>query len=219
MPDFSWEDLALQEGYSVVAGIDEAGRGPLAGPVTAAAVVLPRPFECPRLDDSKKLSELRRLEVYEFLTNCAGVWWAVGEASVEEIHKLNILYASHLAMRRALAALPLAVEIALIDGKPVPDFPIPHRGIVGGDGLSLSIAAASVIAKVTRDRQMTALAELYPAYGFEKHKGYGTEFHLAQLHRHGLCPIHRQGFRPVAEHARGAAPRTTGHAAGAADAP
>lgn len=219
MPDFSWEDRLLQEGYSVIAGIDEAGRGPLAGPVVAAAVVLPRPFECPGLNDSKKVSEFRRTEIYDRLTSTPAVLWAAGQASVDEIAELNILYASHLAMRRALASLPVAAEIALIDGKPLREFPIPHHGIIGGDGLSFSIAAASIIAKVTRDRLMASYAALYPAYGFEKHKGYGTEFHLAQLKRHGLCPIHRQGFRPVADHARGAAPRPSRRATGAIDAP
>lgn len=206
MPDFSWEDLLLREGYSVIAGIDEAGRGPLAGPVVAGAVILPRPFECPDLDDSKKLPEVRREEIYERLTTDPAVVWAVGEASVQEIESLNILEATHLAMRRAFHALPVVPQVALIDGRPLRDFPVPHRGIIGGDGLSCSIAAASVLAKVTRDRLMMEYARVYPHYGFEKHKGYGTKYHLAQLERHGFCPIHRQAFRPVAELARRAIP-------------
>lgn len=207
MPDFSWEDLLLQEGYPVVAGIDEAGRGPLAGPVVAAAVILPRPYLCPaHLDDSKKLSEVRRLEVYCQLVEDTTVIWAVGQASVQEIGELNIYHASQLAMHRALASLPVPASAALVDGRPLRGFPVPHRGIVAGDSLCCSIAAASVIAKVTRDRVMTDYARTYPLYGFERHKGYGTKFHLSQLERHGFCPIHRQGFRPVAELARRSAP-------------
>lgn len=202
MPDFSWEDLLVREGFAVVAGIDEAGRGPLAGPVVAGAVVLPRPFDCPGLDDSKKLSGNRRAEIYEQLTTDPAVLWAAAQASVQEIEELNIHGATQLAMQRALLALPVAPHAALVDGRPLKVFPVHHRGIIDGDQLCCSIAAASVIAKVTRDRLMMDYALAYPHYGFEKHKGYGTKYHLAQMELHGPCPIHRQSFRPVAEHAR-----------------
>jgi ribonuclease HII len=179
-----------------VAGIDEAGRGPWAGPVVAAAVVLD-PARVPAgLDDSKRLSAPRRAALFEALAACAAV--GVGLADVAEIDRLNIRRATHLAMRRALDALPTRPRHALVDGNDVPDLPCPATAVVGGDGLSLSIAAASIVAKVTRDRLMEALARSHPGYGFERHKGYGTALHRGALARLGPCAQHRLSFRPVA---------------------
>lgn len=186
-------------GSHPVAGIDEAGRGPLAGPVVAGAVILPPDFVGPNLDDSKRLSEASRDANYEHLVNHPSVVWAVAIVEAGHIDQLNILRATHEAMRRAVVALSTPAAHALIDGLPVRPFPIPHTALVGGDGLSLSIAAASVIAKVTRDRLMLAHAATWPEYGFERHKGYATKEHLASLRRHGPCPIHRRSFAPVAQ--------------------
>ena len=199
MPDLAWETKLHREGFAIVAGIDEAGRGPLAGPVTAAAVVLPDGFGHEVLTDSKQLSAKKRDALYDELTGNSAIVWSSARATVEEIDRINILKATHLAMRRALEGLDLTVDAALIDGLPVPDFPIHHEGVVKGDSLSLSIAAASIIAKVERDREMVLLAEQYPEYGFERHKGYGSKHHLTQLERHGPCPIHRQTFRPISQ--------------------
>ena len=185
------------QGWLRVAGIDEAGRGPLAGPVVAAAVVLPEGFHHPELDDSKKLTERSRERLFAELTSHREIGWAMAIVDPEEIDRLNVLGATHEAMRRALAALPVAPDHALIDGLPVLPFPIPQTALVGGDGLSFSIAAASVIAKVTRDRLMVEMEARYPAYGFARHKGYGTALHLAKLRAHGPCAIHRQSFSPV----------------------
>ncbi len=180
-------------------GIDEAGRGPLAGPVVAAAVVLPEGFSHQHLHDSKKLSPGRRESIYQDLTANEPVLWAVAVVDSAEIDRLNILRATHAAMRRAVLALSQKPDYALIDGLPVNPFPIPHTAIVEGDGASLSIAAASVIAKVTRDRLMVEMDQRYPVYGFARHKGYATSHHLATLARHGPCPIHRYTFRPVGQ--------------------
>ena len=200
------EQEAWQAGFRHVAGVDEAGRGPLAGPVVAAAVAFDKEFLETEADqflagltDSKKLPTARREFFFARITSCAQARVGVGSASVEEIERLNILNATHLAMARALAQLAPLPELALVDGLPVKGLPVPHRAIVGGDAASLSIAAASVIAKVTRDRWMATLAAEYPAYGFERHKGYGTPEHLAALRRHGPCPAHRKGFAPVAQ--------------------
>ena len=189
-----------------MAGVDEAGRGPLAGPVVAAAVVFEQEFleaEAERslagLDDSKKLPAARREFFHALLATCPRARIGVASASVEEIDALNILRATHLAMARAVAQLVPPPDLALVDGLPVKGLPVPHRAIVGGDGASLSIAAASVMAKVTRDRLMVELAATYPAYGFERHKGYGTKAHLDALRRHGPCPAHRRSFAPVAQ--------------------
>jgi ribonuclease HII len=192
-----FEQGKQEEGYSRVAGVDEAGRGPLAGPVSAAAVILPKGFSHSLLDDSKKLSEKRRETLYEELTNRGDVIWALSLGDVEEIDAINILKSTHAAMGRA--AHEISPDYCLIDGLQVPGFPIPSEGIVKGDGKSYSIAAASVIAKVTRDRIMVEYAEKYPEYGFEKHKGYGTKQHLEALREHGPCPIHRKSFAPVAQ--------------------
>ena len=180
-----------------VAGIDEAGRGPLAGPVVAAAVVLPEGFHHPELADSKKLTERSRERLYAEITSHGEISWAMAVIEPEEIDRLNVLRATHEAMRRALAALLFAPDHALIDGLPVLPFPVPQTALVGGDGLSFSIAAASVIAKVTRDRLMVEMEARYPAYGFAQHKGYGTALHLAKLRAHGPCAIHRRSFSPV----------------------
>lgn len=186
-------------GIFPIAGIDEAGRGPLAGPVVAAAVILPPGYRPRGLNDSKKLGAAARDEHYARLTAHDEVIWAVGIAEVEVIDRINILRATHQAMREAVSSLRVAVCHALIDGRPVRPFPVEHTALVGGDGLSLSIAAASVIAKVTRDRLMHTHAATWPEYGFERHKGYATTEHLDSLRRHGPCPIHRRSFSPVAQ--------------------
>ncbi len=197
MPDFA---LELELG-GVVAGFDEVGRGPLAGPVMAAAVVFDRTRMPSRLaeelDDSKKLSHRRRVELAEMIWATAHV--GVGEASVEEIDRLNILQATFLAMSRALAALGMTVDHALVDGNRPPPLPCPVRCVVGGDGVSLSIAAASVVAKVKRDLLMGQLAALHPGYGWEANAGYGTAAHLEALRRLGPTPHHRRSFAPVAQ--------------------
>ena len=185
------------QGRSCVAGIDEAGRGPLAGPVVAAAVVLPRTFSHKVLDDSKKLTPRQRAGLHADLTSHPEVRWAIAIVSAEEIDRINILRATHEAMRRAVVALADAPDHVLIDGLPVHPFPIPQTALVGGDGLSFSIAAASVIAKVTRDRLMIEHDAAFPEYAFAQHKGYGTALHLARLKKHGPCPIHRRSFLPV----------------------
>lgn len=184
-------------GFYRVAGVDEAGRGPLAGPVVAAAVILPDGFTHPRLNDSKKLPEKVRETLFAEILNHPGVVRAVVEVGPEEIDQLNILRATHEAMRRAVAQLHPEPDHVLIDGLPVRPFPKPQTALVGGDGLSLSIAAASILAKVTRDRLMLALDAQYPQYAFARHKGYGTALHLARLQEHGPCPAHRRSFAPV----------------------
>jgi ribonuclease HII len=184
----------------LVVGVDEVGRGPLAGPVVAAAVVLdprlPRSLAC-RIDDSKRLAPGERRALFALLS--AHARFAVGSASVAEIETLNILKASHLAMARAVAALGIEPALIIVDGDRDPGLPYPTRCIVGGDGISLSIAAASILAKVTRDRAMTALGWRHPGYGWERNAGYGTPEHLAALRRLGLTPEHRRTFRPISE--------------------
>jgi ribonuclease HII len=199
VPDLAFETALHARGHQRIAGVDEAGRGPLAGPVAAAAVILPRGFSCPGLDDSKKMSAARREALYERLTGGTDIAWAVATADCEEIDRLNILRATHLAMRRAVEALDPRPDHCLIDGLPVRDFPFPHDAIVKGDGLSLSIAAASIIAKVTRDRLMLEIDREYPQFGFAKHQGYGTKAHLEALRNHGPCRHHRRSFQPVAQ--------------------
>ena len=201
-----FEQEAWTGGLLHLAGVDEAGRGPLAGPVVAAAVAFAKDFleaEAERslagLDDSKKLPAARREFFHALLSACPHARIGVASASVEEIDSLNILRATHLAMARAVAQLAPLPDLALVDGLPVRGLPVPHRAIVGGDAASLSIAAASVMAKVTRDRLMVELAAQFPAYGFERHKGYGTREHLEALRRHGPCPAHRKSFAPVAQ--------------------
>ena len=186
-------------GYSIIAGIDEAGRGPLAGSVFASAVVLPRGFIPQGINDSKKLSPRVRERLHQQLTSEPDVLWAVAKKTASEIDLLNILRATHAAMRTAWELLEPRPDHVLIDGLPVPQFPCPQTALVGGDAISLSIAAASIIAKVERDREMEEMDRLYPEYGFAKHKGYPTAEHFAKLRLHGPCPIHRRSFAPVAQ--------------------
>jgi ribonuclease HII len=192
-----FEERLRASGFCTIAGVDEAGRGPLAGPVVAAAVILPQGFSHPRLDDSKKLSEKVRASLFAELSEAPDVTSAVVEVGPQEIDRLNILRATHEAMRRAVAKLLPEPDHVLIDGLPVRPFPKPQTALVGGDGLSLSIAAASIFAKVTRDRLMLALDAQYPQYAFAQHKGYGTALHLTRLQEHGPCPAHRRSFTPV----------------------
>ena len=187
------ENEIYASGVSCLCGVDEAGRGPLAGPVCAAAVMLPRGLDIPGLNDSKKLTEKKREELYGII--CAGaVCYGVAFAGVEEIERLNILNATFLAMNRAIAQLSVTPQLALIDGNRDSGIEAPSRCIVKGDALCADIAAASVLAKVTRDRYMTALASEYPQYGFEKHKGYGTKQHYAAIREFGPSPAHRMSF-------------------------
>lgn len=195
----SAEATAYAEGYRCVCGIDEAGRGPLAGPVVAAAVVLPQGYELPGLNDSKKLTAKKREALYELLMADTRVLKCVAEASVQEIDELNILRATHLAMARAAQGIAPAVDFCLIDGLAVPNFPLPSLNLVKGDARCLSIAAASVLAKVTRDRYMQRLAAEFPQYGFERHAGYGTKAHLEAIRTHGVTIHHRRSFAPVAQ--------------------
>ena len=199
MPDLSFESALHTRGLLRIAGVDEAGRGPLAGPVAAAAVILPHGFSMSGLDDSKKLSARKREQLYQELTVHSEVAWSVAIADCGEIDRLNILRATHLAMRRAAESLAPLPDHCLIDGLPVRDFPIPHDAIVKGDGISLSIAAASIIAKVTRDRMMREIDLEFPQFGFAKHQGYGTKEHLEALRIHGPCRHHRRSFQPVAQ--------------------
>lgn len=199
MPSFFYEQEKLNDGFHWIAGIDEAGRGPLAGPVSAAAVILPEGFSHELLDDSKKLSEKKRELLYEEITGRDDIIWSLSYGHVEEIDSINILKSTHAAMARAAQGLTPEPDFCLIDGLPVPGFPIASQGIVKGDSKSLSIAAASIIAKVSRDRVMMEYAEKYPEYCFERHKGYGTKLHLEALRNYGPCPIHRKSFAPVAQ--------------------
>ena len=192
MLEYTYENECRQKGYKSICGIDEAGRGPLAGNVVAAAVIMPEGFLPEGLNDSKKLTPKRREALYEIITK--NTVWAVGEASPAEIDELNILNATMLAMRRAVAALSEKADFALIDGNCSRGFDIPTRTIVGGDGKSPSVAAASIIAKVTRDRECEELDEKYPAYGFAKHKGYPTKDHMQKVIELGPCPEHRRSF-------------------------
>jgi ribonuclease HII len=196
---FEHEISFRDSGVFPVAGIDEAGRGPLAGPVVCAAAILPLELKPIGLDDSKKLTPRRRESIYLEITQNPAIRWAVVHISSEEIDRLNILRATHAGMRRAWEKLDPRPPHVLIDGLPVPDFPCPQTALVGGDGISLSIAAASVIAKVERDRAMMEYDRLYPEYDFSKHKGYPTAAHFAKLREHGPCPIHRRSFAPVAQ--------------------
>ena len=187
------ENSHFAKGIQVICGVDEAGRGPLAGPVCAAAVILPRDLEIPGLNDSKKLSDKRRRELFPVICREA-VSYGIAFASAEEIDEVNILQATYLAMERALAQLTVKPDLALIDGNRAKDFGIPVETVVKGDSRSANIAAASILAKVTRDDLMLKMAEQYPEYGFEIHKGYGTKAHYDALREHGACPIHRTTF-------------------------
>ena len=187
------EDSFRARGYNVICGVDEAGRGPLAGPVCAAAVILPEHIEITGLTDSKKLSDKKRRELFPIIKEQA-IAYGIGLASERKIDEINILQATFLAMQRAIDQLEGKADLALIDGNREKDFGLPVKTVVKGDSLSASIAAASILAKVTRDDIMTELAETYPQYGFEIHKGYGTKAHYAALTEHGPSPIHRMTF-------------------------
>lgn len=190
---WEYEDQAALEGYRVICGVDEAGRGPLAGPVCAAAVILPEHCAIPGLNDSKKLSDKRRRELFPIITQSA-LAYGIAFASEAEIDEINILQATFLAMKRALEKLSLRPDYALIDGNRETDFGLPVKTVVRGDSLSANIAAASILAKVTRDDWMIRLSEEYPGYGFEIHKGYGTTAHYDALRRLGPCDAHRKTF-------------------------
>ena len=187
------EDRCTEEGFQVICGVDEAGRGPLAGPVCAAAVILPPHLELPGLNDSKKLTDKRRRELFPLIKEQA-IAYGIAFATHLEIDEINILQATYLAMERALAQLNVKPDIALIDGNRAKDFGLPVKTVVHGDSLSASIAAASILAKVTRDDLMLQMAEDYPQYGFEVHKGYGTKAHYEALRTYGESPIHRKSF-------------------------
>ncbi len=193
----AFEKKLEENGYQKIAGIDEAGRGPLAGPVVAAACILPKNALFVNLNDSKQLTAEERETLFHSITTCPGLIYGIGSASVEEIDRINILQATMVAMKRAEAALTSRPDYLLIDGNQLPYFDIPCEGIVQGDGLSISIAAASILAKVTRDRIMAELDAKWPSYGFKQHKGYATEKHLEAIRKWGPCPIHRISFEPV----------------------
>lgn len=190
---FLYENQCAEQGYSSICGVDEAGRGPLAGPVCAAAVILKPNDIIEGVNDSKKLSEKKREALYDVIKDRA-VAYSIAFASVEEIEELNILNATMLAMKRAVEGLPKAADYAIIDGNKIPDLSIPCSAIVKGDANSMSIAAASILAKVTRDRLMLEYDKEYPQYMFAKHKGYGTKVHTQAIREYGPCPIHRMSF-------------------------
>ena len=199
MPSYDIERALRDEGYAVICGVDEAGRGPLCGSVVAAACILPDGLEIPELNDSKKLTPKKRDKLFDLIREKA-IAYGIAEGTVEEINELNILEADLLAMRRAIDGLhtpdgtPYKADFAIIDGNIDRDFQIPARAVVKGDSLSMSIAAASILAKVTRDRMCEDMDKAYPQYGIAKHKGYGTKEHMAALREHGPSPIHRTKF-------------------------
>lgn len=193
MDMWEFENKYMAEGYQLICGVDEAGRGPLAGPVCAAAVILPLNIEILGLNDSKKLTDKKRRELFPVICEKA-IAYGIAFADHKEIDEINILQATYLAMERAIKGLSVKPDFALIDGNRAKDFGVPLETIVGGDGRSASIAAASVLAKVTRDDLMLKMAQEYPEYGFEIHKGYGTKAHYAALAEHGPCEIHRMTF-------------------------
>jgi ribonuclease HII len=194
-----YERAIRKTGINLIAGVDEAGRGPLAGPVVAAAVILPERFRHRFLRDSKQLTAKQREDIYSELTRREDVSWAVAVVEHDDIDQMNILRATYRAMCGAVESLASAPEHVLIDGRPVHPFPFPQTAIIDGDALSLTIAAASVVAKVTRDHIMIRMEALYPGYGFAQHKGYATALHLERLDANGPCPIHRRSFLPVAQ--------------------
>lgn len=188
-----YENIAYEKGFENVCGVDEAGRGPLAGPVCAAAVILPKGTLIEGVNDSKKLTEKKREELFDVIKE-KSVAYGIGWASVEEIEEINILNAAMLAMKRAVEGLRVKADFAYIDGNKTPNLDIPCEAIVKGDAKSMSVAAASVLAKVSRDRLMLEYAKKYPNYEFERHKGYGTKLHNEKILRYGACPIHRMSF-------------------------
>ena len=198
-PNMQYEEEAFAQGFSRICGIDEAGRGPLAGPVTAAAVILPHGYELPGLNDSKKLTARRREQLFEALMADDSVQKCIAQATVQEIDELNILRATHLAMQRAALGLTPPPDFCLIDGLAVPGFPLLSQNLVKGDARCLSIAAASILAKVSRDRYMAELDARYPQYGFARHAGYGTKEHMQAIQRYGVTEHHRRTFTPVAQ--------------------
>ncbi len=187
------ENRLRSEGYKLIAGVDEAGRGPLAGPVYAAAVILPENVRLDGINDSKKLSEKKRDELFDKIIEAA-VDYAIYSIDEGIIDRVNILNATHLAMNGAVNALKTTPDYVIIDGNSINGMTLPHETLVKGDAKSISIAAASILAKVSRDRYITEMAEKYPEYGFEKHKGYGTKAHTDAILEHGVCPIHRRTF-------------------------
>ena len=192
--DYLYEEKALNAGYKYVCGIDEAGRGPLAGPVYAAAVILPLGLEIEGLNDSKKISEKKREQLFDVICEKA-VDYSIGIATEQEIDEINILNATFLAMHRAVEGLKTKPDYALIDGNQYPKIPfVAEETVVKGDAKVMSVAAASILAKVSRDRFMLEMAEKYPQYGFDKHKGYGTKQHINAIKAFGICPIHRKTF-------------------------
>lgn len=193
MPDFEYEKLYKAQGYEFVCGIDEAGRGPLSGPVVAAACILPLDLIIPELNDSKKITEKKREKLFDVIKESA-ISYGIGMASPAEIDELNILNATMLAMHRALEALEVKADFALIDGNVARGFSIPTKTIIKGDSISASISAASILAKVTRDRICLEDAEKYPEYNFAKHKGYSTKEHMDAVRKYGPCEIHRKSF-------------------------
>ena len=194
MPDYEFEKAAVNSGFSCICGVDEAGRGPLAGPVCAAAVILPEGVVIEGLDDSKKLTEKKRERLYDIIKQTA-VAYSVAYGTLEEIETVNILEATYLAMNRTIEGLSVKPDFALIDGNRVPrGIKIPCETIVKGDSKSMSVAAASVLAKVTRDRLMLEYDKKYPEYNFKKHKGYGTKEHTELIKQYGPCEIHRLSF-------------------------
>lgn len=188
-----FENQAYDDGYEIVCGIDEAGRGPLAGPVYAAAVILPKGYVVEGVNDSKKLSEKKRELLFDKIKNEA-LSYSIGTASNEEIDEINILQATFFAMKRAVDGLSIKPDIALVDGNKTPGLNIAEKSIIKGDAKSANIAAASILAKVSRDRYMLKMAEVYPDYQFEKHKGYGTKLHYEMIEKYGISPIHRKSF-------------------------
>ena len=191
--EYTIEKELQDKGYKFVCGVDEAGRGPLCGPVVAAAVILPEGLYLEGLNDSKKLTEKKRDRLYDLICENA-IAYAIAESSVEEIDRTNILEATLAAMRKAIADLPVKPDFALIDGNISRDFPLPVKAVIHGDAISPSIAAASILAKVTRDRACIELDRQYPQYGIAKHKGYGTKLHMDALREFGPSPIHRAKF-------------------------
>ena len=187
------ENSFYEKGIELICGVDEAGRGPLAGPVCAAAVILPAIIEIPGLNDSKKLTDKKRRELFPIIKEKA-IAYSIAFASHTEIDEINILQATYLAMERTINGLSVKPQMALIDGNRAKDFGLPVQTVIHGDSLSASIAAASILAKVTRDDYMEQMAEQYPEYGFEIHKAYGTKAHYEALRTHGACPIHRMSF-------------------------
>src|ERR1017187_6307218 len=201
---FEFERVLWRQKVARIAGVDEAGRGPLAGPVVAAAAILPPrwsefglPAELAGLNDSKEPTETQREKVFAFITRCGEIEFGIAEVSAAVIDEINILQATHCAMNDALAKLNPLPPHALVDGRPVKTLAVPQTAIIKGDARSYSIAAASVLAKVTRDRLMLEYHAQFPAYGFAEHKGYGTAKHLAAIEKHGACPIHRKSFAPL----------------------